>query len=472
MVLVTDLGLKGDGMPENREAFIAAVAALSPGETLDFGYRTYLFNTYSATEVLLFPQYVHVAGSNARILIDPSVPATVDALRIVVQHNEKGRRIHGITLAPASGSPARCGINFDLSATGRAAFCGVLADVIVGGDAGAFGGPALRATITDPTGMQQSFYNVSHRHCWFVGGIDYSQYVGDTLGFCDETIISGPGSVVVSQAPGAGMVRFDHCALTNDGGLRFLSCDWPVVRDCEFEQEAPTTHPLAALVSIEGVPNAHNCATALLTHNSFTPRTNCGIVTPIYVNASERATIEHNRIAAGSGGHIFCDTYASDVAIEDNDYYDASGRRSGAQIVNHGTYAPSTHMQRLFTYRGLNATVAGLTAIAAPTTQSALVIDHAVIRPAAFDGTGKTTQAVLSIGARYPYQTPLFYQLVSGQTVPCDNLRSVNRVVPMPASYTQVLRTMQVELLITTPSNAAVETWDIDFWGYYMPQAA
>jgi hypothetical protein len=249
---VRDYGAAGDGATDDTAAIQAAIdAAILVDGMVIFPSGNYRV-AGSGTELLLIEGPINLVGCGwgSQIIVDASVGATVDVIR--VRGPAEGLRISGLKIVPASGTPARHGINLDATSS----FNGerpISKFVIEHNWIGPFGGRGICTTF--PTYLDGIFNGVI-RENYIYGGI-YLDRAGDTLAIRDNTIAGvGPGIEVnlVDGAIAARQLIIDHNSIVSaNGSITIVAGQNVIITNNNLEPTSGSTPGTnATLIDLQG----------------------------------------------------------------------------------------------------------------------------------------------------------------------------------------------------------------------------
>ena len=242
---------KGDGITSDTAAINSAIKATAPGKTLRFPKGTYLID-YPGTgaECLISKKPINMVFETGSLLkVAASVPGTVDVLRLIAPVGGPGLnyRIDGMYMAPASGTPARYGLNIDvtLAPIFQSSFTGMRIEQ--------FGTNSM--AIIFPTTTGDGFFTSQFRSCYFGGGI-FAKYLGDSVSWWHCTFYGDNLGVDLSIVDGAHQTGFYQCNGTAAKGfLALRRGDNVAIRDCNLEGISVTAGAAEpAVVHIQGSP--------------------------------------------------------------------------------------------------------------------------------------------------------------------------------------------------------------------------
>ena len=117
---------------------------------------------------------------------------------------------------------------------------------------------------------------------------------------------------------------------------------------------------------------------------------------------------------------------------------------------------------RLVTITGIDATATGATTLFTVPTGKTMIPIHVVIRVTAFTSGGKGVQAVASFGGN----SATYDDFLNTQTYTVAAADTFQRDAPATAELVTQAAGDVFKISIETASNATVEVWAVDLYGY------
>jgi hypothetical protein len=240
---------KGDGVTNDTAALQAAITAGIAAKQLVYLPAGDYLVSGSGTECLLangiFPGIIGAGMNRSRIVVSATVGASTDVLRIVGS-GATGLRMAMFSVVPVSGTPARYGINIDVSVLTLS--YAVLDQIQVG----TFGDYSIIST--NPTPNIDGWFTTSLTDCVIVGGINFRK-AGDSLRLIKSTITGVRGIVVdlvATASGGAHLLLIQDCNITCDAGTRVIGGSVCRIIHNNMEQPNVNTGPNQALIDLDG----------------------------------------------------------------------------------------------------------------------------------------------------------------------------------------------------------------------------
>lgn len=244
---VQDYGALGDGTTDDTLAIRATLTAAPTGSTLLFPTGAYrLIQQTAEPELLLVDKNISLLGQPGAVLyVDSTVPSTVDVIRVAVPASTRFLSIEKLIIAPTSGTPARYGINLDVTNSGQQ-----LANLLIKSCyIEQLGTGSIH--LTNPTNTE-GFFCSQIEKCFLVGGISL-QRCGDSVTIRDN-IITGAGiGISLSSVAGAAQFTIEHNNITSAGtAIKVDSADQINILYNQIEQTVNYSGGSGVMVHITG----------------------------------------------------------------------------------------------------------------------------------------------------------------------------------------------------------------------------
>lgn len=331
---VAGYGAKGDGVHDDTQAFADAIADIPSGARLFIPPGSFLLSG-SGAQLILVDKPIHIMGSGfySQLIIKATVPGTTDVIRVKPKAVGLGEfiTIENLLVIPASGLPARHGINLDTTDAGITIDHLLIQNLYIR----PMGGRAIAST--NPTN-NDGFFLSTIRNCELHGGIMLSRS-GDSLIISENKITGANCGVEVTAVDGAYQLMIERNNITSTGGaVRVINAGQTKIRDNQIEQIAPTTSPVDALISVEGTA-INPLDLAEITGNNIHVSVAAGgsVGRNVRVQYTRDFLVENNRIARSAGGkHIDILAGAANTRVGFNAYFDANDIAEAPVIADAG----------------------------------------------------------------------------------------------------------------------------------------
>jgi len=265
---VLDFNARGNGTTDDAAAIQAAIDATPTGSTLFFPKRNYLLKG-TGTELLLSTSPIRlIFEPGAALLIDPSVGATTDVLRLLPPTGGGvDYHIQGMIIRPVSGNPARHGILIDC--TTDPLFKSVFERLNIQ----SLGGCAI--FTNNPTPLQDGFFLSAIRDSYFGGLVGDAAInltgAGDSIHIVRCTFFGDELGILADLVFGAhGLMMLDCNSSAGRGFLKLVSGDSATIYGGDIEATvgaAGTVQP--AIIHVSGksltVTGASNATPIVIT---------------------------------------------------------------------------------------------------------------------------------------------------------------------------------------------------------------
>jgi hypothetical protein len=285
-------GAKGDGATDDQSAIQAAITATPSGGRLYLSEKIYHVHG-TGSEVFLVTKPVNIEGasvSGSFISADSTVGASTDIFRIAPASTEimNGIRWSGFTVAPATTSCGRHGINIDL--TGSLAMQRAIFENLY---IAAFGGYAL--CLTGEFGPTNSVV----RNSKMEGGLKLIN-CGDSFKVRDNIIWGVNEGVYLDIYPGASNVEITGNTLVcaKEGVYVKAGTDLRIT-DNYFEQIVANTSANKSLITLAG-DSGTDVANVHIEGNLFAMLAGYDLVYGVYLGYSFRTSLVNNDFGVGT----------------------------------------------------------------------------------------------------------------------------------------------------------------------------